>query len=66
MQRRMSVQIGKIVKVSGPLILAENMSDASIQDICHVGDLGVIGEIIEMRGDVASMVFNDHWIHFKK
>ena len=27
MQRRMSVQIGKIVKVSGPLILAENMSD---------------------------------------
>ena len=36
MQRRMSVQIGKIVKVSGPLILAENMSDASIQDICHV------------------------------
>ena len=51
----MSVQIGKIVKVSGPLILAENMSDASIQDICHVGDLGVIGEIIEMRGDVASI-----------
>ncbi len=49
------VQIGKIVKVSGPLILAENMSDASIQDICHVGDLGVIGEIIEMRGDVASV-----------
>ncbi len=45
----------KIVKVSGPLILAENMSDASIQDICHVGDLGVIGEIIEMRGDVASI-----------
>lgn len=31
------------------------MSDASIQDICHVGDLGVIGEIIEMRGDVASI-----------
>ena len=49
------MQIGKIVKVSGPLILAENMSDASIQDICHVGDLGVIGEIIEMRGDVASI-----------
>ena len=48
-------KIGKIVKVSGPLILAENMSDASIQDICHVGDLGVIGEIIEMRGDVASI-----------
>ena len=31
------------------------MSDASIQDMCLVGDLGVIGEIIEMRGDVASI-----------
>lgn len=46
---------GKIIKVSGPLIMAENMSDASIQDICYVGELGVIGEIIEMRGDIASI-----------
>ncbi|MGX7262386.1 V-type ATP synthase subunit A [Enterococcus crotali] len=49
------MQTGRIIKVSGPLVMAENMSDASIQDICHVGDLGVIGEIIEMRGDVASI-----------
>ncbi|MBP2098106.1 V-type ATP synthase subunit A [Enterococcus rivorum] len=49
------MQQGRIIKVSGPLIMAENMSDASIQDICHVGELGVIGEIIEMRGDVASI-----------
>ncbi|MCB5950797.1 V-type ATP synthase subunit A [Enterococcus sp. BWT-B8] len=51
----MIVQKGRIVKVSGPLIMADNMSDASVQDICYVGDLGVIGEIIEMRGDVASI-----------
>ncbi len=51
----MILQIGRIIKVSGPLVMAENMSDASIQDICHVGELGVIGEIIEMRGDVASI-----------
>lgn len=49
------MQEGKIIKVSGPLVMAENMSDASIQDMCLVGDLGVIGEIIEMRGDVASI-----------
>ena len=49
------MQEGKIIKVSGPLVMAENMSHASIQDICYVGDLGVIGEIIEMRGDVASI-----------
>lgn len=49
------MQIGRIIKVSGPLVMAENMSDASIQDMCLVGELGVIGEIIEMRGDVASI-----------
>ncbi|MBM7690171.1 V-type ATP synthase subunit A [Enterococcus ureilyticus] len=49
------MQTGTIIKVSGPLVMAKNMSDASIQDICHVGELGVIGEIIEMRGDVASI-----------
>lgn len=49
------MQEGRIIKVSGPLVLAENMGQAAIQDICYVGDLGVIGEIIEMRGDVASI-----------
>ncbi|MGY3724385.1 V/A-type H+-transporting ATPase subunit A [Granulicatella balaenopterae] len=46
---------GKIVKVSGPLVTAQGMEDANIQDICHVGHLGLIGEIIEMRNDVASI-----------
>jgi V/A-type H+-transporting ATPase subunit A len=49
------VEVGKIIKVSGPLVMAKNMAHASIQDICYVGDIGVIGEIIEMRGDVASI-----------
>lgn len=49
------MEIGTIVKVSGPLVMAQNMGHASIQDICYVGDLGVVGEIIEMRGDVASI-----------
>lgn len=46
---------GKIIKVSGPLVLAEGMENANIQDMCQVGDLGLIGEIIEMRDDVASI-----------
>jgi len=49
------VQKGKIIKVSGPLVMASHMDEASIQDICYVGELGVIGEIIEMRGNVASI-----------
>lgn len=46
---------GKIVTVSGPLVVAEGMYEANIQDICQVGHLGLIGEIIEMRRDKASI-----------
>jgi Archaeal/vacuolar-type H+-ATPase subunit A len=46
---------GKIIKVSGPLVLASGMENASIQDICEVSDKKLIGEIIEMRGDEASI-----------
>ncbi|MDD4474408.1 MAG: V-type ATP synthase subunit A [Eubacteriales bacterium] len=46
---------GVIVKVSGPLVTASGMEDANIQDVCHVGEKKLIGEIIEMRGDLASV-----------
>lgn len=51
----MSLNKGEIVSVSGPLVTAKGMSDANIQDICRVGKLGLIGEVIEMRNDVASI-----------
>lgn len=43
------------MSVSGPLVTASGMETANIQDICRVGELGLIGEIIEMRGDIASI-----------
>ena len=46
---------GKVIKVSGPLVVASGMQDANIQDICRVGHMGLIGEIIEMRRDKASI-----------
>ncbi|MDY2960183.1 MAG: V-type ATP synthase subunit A [Hornefia sp.] len=46
---------GTIVKVSGPLVVAAGMENADMFDVVHVGDLGLIGEIIEMRGDRASI-----------
>lgn len=49
------METGKIIKVSGPLVMAEGMEEANIQDICQVGEIGLIGEIIEMRGSVASI-----------
>ena len=46
---------GKVVKVSGPLVVASGMQDANMFDVVHVGNQGLIGEIIEMRGDNASI-----------
>ncbi|MCM1289365.1 MAG: V-type ATP synthase subunit A [Corallococcus sp.] len=47
--------IGKIVKVSGPLIVAENLSDVEMYDVVKVSDKKLIGEVIELRGDKASI-----------
>jgi V/A-type H+-transporting ATPase subunit A len=46
---------GKVVKVSGPLVVASGMEESNMYDVVRVGDLGLIGEIIEMRGDKASI-----------
>ncbi len=46
---------GKIIKVAGPLVVASGMEDANMFDVVHVGEQGLIGEIIEMRGDKASI-----------
>ncbi len=46
---------GKILKVSGPLVIAEGMRRADMFDVVHVGRDKLIGEIIEMHGDRASV-----------
>lgn len=51
----MEVIEGKILKVSGPLVIAEGMRRADMFDVVHVGEGKLIGEIIEMHGDRASV-----------
>lgn len=46
---------GTIIKVSGPLVVAENMRDANMFDVVRVSNSRLIGEIIEMHGDRASI-----------
>lgn len=46
---------GKIVKVSGPLIVAEGMADVKMYDVVRVSKQRLIGEVIELRGDKASI-----------
>jgi V/A-type H+-transporting ATPase subunit A len=46
---------GRIVKVAGPLVVAENMSGAKMFDVVYVSDKKLMGEIIELREDLASI-----------
>lgn len=42
---------GRIITVSGPLVIATDLESAKIRDICYVGDIGLVGEIIQIRAD---------------
>ena len=46
---------GTITKVAGPLVIAEGMRDANMFDVVRVSEQRLIGEIIEMHGDRASI-----------
>ena len=47
--------MGKIIKVSGPLVVADGMADASMADVVRLGPQHLIGEILNMTGDRASI-----------
>lgn len=46
---------GKIVKVAGPLVVAENMAGSKMFDVVYVSDKKLMGEIIELKRDLASI-----------
>nr|WP_326189096.1 V-type ATP synthase subunit A [uncultured Oscillibacter sp.] len=46
---------GKVVKVSGPLVVATGLADANMSDVVRVGPQRLIGEILTMKGDSASI-----------
>ncbi|MFH0993825.1 MAG: V-type ATP synthase subunit A [bacterium] len=47
--------LGVIVKVSGPLIVADHLADVQMYDVVRVSEKRLIGEVIELRGDRASI-----------
>ena len=51
---------GKIVKVAGPVVVAAGMAGARMYDVVRVGEENLIGEIVELHGDKASIqVYED-------
>ena len=49
------MDVGRIIKVSGPLVVAENMGDARMYDMVRVSEARLLGEIIELHGNRASI-----------
>ena len=45
---------GTIIRVSGPLVVAEGMTDAKMYDLVRVSEANLLGEIIELRGELLS------------
>jgi V/A-type H+-transporting ATPase subunit A len=50
-----NLKTGIISKVAGPLVIADGMRDANMYDVVRVSEKRLIGEIIEMHGDRASI-----------
>jgi V/A-type H+/Na+-transporting ATPase subunit A len=50
-----NLDVGRIIKVSGPLVVADNMGDARMYDMVRVSEARLLGEIIELHGDRASI-----------
>ncbi len=48
-------QIGRVVKVAGPVVVAEGMTGARMYDVVRVGELNLIGEIVGLHRDLASI-----------
>jgi len=46
---------GKIIKVAGPLVVAENIENARMFDVVEVGEERLIGEIVEIRGNKSAI-----------
>jgi len=46
---------GKIIRVAGPLVIARGIPEAKMYDVVKVGKKNLIGEIIELKGDTASI-----------
>ncbi|CAC11153.1 probable ATP synthase, subunit A (intein containing) [Thermoplasma acidophilum] len=52
--------MGKIIRISGPVVVAEDVEDAKMYDVVKVGEMGLIGEIIKIEGNRSTIqVYED-------
>ncbi|KAA8922035.1 V-type ATP synthase subunit A [Thermoplasma sp.] len=52
--------MGKIIRISGPVVVAEDVEDVKMYDVVKVGEMGLIGEIIKIEGNRSTIqVYED-------
>ncbi len=52
--------MGAVARVSGPVVIAEGLTGAKMFDVVRVGDLGLVGEVIRLVGETATVqVYED-------
>lgn len=52
--------VGRVVRIAGPVVAATGLRNARLFDVVHVGDIGLIGEVIRLAGDVTTLqVYED-------
>ena len=49
------VEAGEVIRVSGPIVLARGMSNAQMYEVVEVGPYGLVGEVIRLEGDTATI-----------
>lgn len=59
-RKEAKVDTGEIIKISGPIVVADKIENSCINDLCRVGKTGVLGEIIEIhQNKVSIQVYGD-------
>ncbi len=52
--------VGRVKRVSGPVLQVSGITDAKMEELVHVGELGIVGEIVKLNGNVATVqVYED-------
>ena len=55
---------GNIIKIAGPVIVADGMRGTQMYEVVRVGEAKLIGEIIELEGDTATIQVYEETFHF--
>lgn len=54
-EARSDEQYGRVVRIAGPVVAAVGLSGARLYDVVHVGDIGLIGEVIRLAGNLTTI-----------